>query len=144
MRRDAQCRSNYGFVSPRFLMRVEQTESRTAISKKCGKLQALRYTSDNRNYVRKERHSRLIRSTFGSVQFETSGTFRPALFWDVTQRRVVILYRHFGTTYRSHLQGSRRVWNLKPEGWRAPLFQGEKYQRKGPEIRKDNDDDNKS
>jgi hypothetical protein len=32
---------------------------------------------------------------------------RSALFWDITQRRVVILYRRFGTTYLSHLQGSR-------------------------------------
>ena len=27
-----------------------------------------------------------------------------ALFWDITQRRVVILYRHFETTYRSILK----------------------------------------
>jgi hypothetical protein len=32
---------------------------------------------------------------------------RSAIFWDITQRRVIILYRRFGTTYRSHLQGSR-------------------------------------
>jgi hypothetical protein len=32
-----------------------------------------------------------------------------ALFWDITQRRVVILYRRFGTTYRSHLQGSLKM-----------------------------------
>jgi hypothetical protein len=39
---------------------------------------------------------------------------RSALFWDITQRRVVILYQRFGTTYRSHLQGSRspRTWTL--------------------------------
>jgi hypothetical protein len=30
-----------------------------------------------------------------------------ALFWDVTQRIIVIHYRRFGTTSRSHLQGSR-------------------------------------
>jgi hypothetical protein len=28
---------------------------------------------------------------------------RSALFWGITQRRVVILYRRFGTTYRSRL-----------------------------------------
>jgi hypothetical protein len=28
---------------------------------------------------------------------------RSSLFWDVTQPRVVIMYRRFGTTYRSHL-----------------------------------------
>ena len=32
---------------------------------------------------------------------------RYALFWVVTQRVVVIYYRRFGTTCRSHLQGSR-------------------------------------
>jgi hypothetical protein len=32
---------------------------------------------------------------------------RSALFWGITLRRGVILYRRFGTTYRSHLQGSR-------------------------------------
>jgi hypothetical protein len=39
-----------------------------------------------------------------------------ALFWIITQRVVVISYRCFGTTYRSHLQGSRiqkRSWLLK-------------------------------
>jgi hypothetical protein len=30
-----------------------------------------------------------------------------ALFSDITQGRVVIVYRRFGATYRSHLQGSR-------------------------------------
>jgi hypothetical protein len=29
------------------------------------------------------------------------------VFWVITRRRVVIIYRSFGTTYRSHLQGSR-------------------------------------
>jgi hypothetical protein len=27
---------------------------------------------------------------------------RSALFWDITRRRVVIVYRRFGTTCRSH------------------------------------------
>jgi hypothetical protein len=30
---------------------------------------------------------------------------RSALFWGITRSRVVIIYRRFGTTYRSHLQG---------------------------------------
>jgi hypothetical protein len=30
-----------------------------------------------------------------------------ALFWDIIQRWVVFLYRRFGTSYRSDLQGSR-------------------------------------
>jgi hypothetical protein len=32
---------------------------------------------------------------------------RFALFWDNTHRWVVVLYRRFGITYWSHLQGSR-------------------------------------
>jgi hypothetical protein len=32
---------------------------------------------------------------------------RSAVLWDITRRRVVIVYRRVGTTYRSHLQGSR-------------------------------------
>jgi len=32
---------------------------------------------------------------------------RSALFWAITQPVVVIPHRRFGTTYRSHLQGSR-------------------------------------
>jgi hypothetical protein len=30
-----------------------------------------------------------------------------AIFWDFTHRRLVTLYRHFGTVCRSHCQGSR-------------------------------------
>jgi len=31
-----------------------------------------------------------------------------ALFWSITKQVMVIPYRLFGTTYRFHLQGSRR------------------------------------
>jgi hypothetical protein len=37
---------------------------------------------------------------------------RSAPFWDIMRRRMVIVYRRFGTTYRSHLQGSS--WTLDP------------------------------
>ena len=42
---------------------------------------------------------------------------RTALFWVITQRVVVIYYRRFGTSYRSHLQGSGNssFWPLKME-----------------------------
>jgi hypothetical protein len=36
---------------------------------------------------------------------------RTALFWIITQRIVVICYRRFGTTYRSHLKGQDLVNN---------------------------------
>jgi hypothetical protein len=37
---------------------------------------------------------------------------RSAPFWSITQRRVVILYRRFGATFRSHLQGSESILEL--------------------------------
>jgi len=40
-----------------------------------------------------------------------------AFFWDITHRRVVILCRPFGTTYRSHLQGYRNPGILSRVEW---------------------------
>jgi len=34
-------------------------------------------------------------------------TKRSALFWDITQRTVVIPYQRLGTTYLSYLHGSK-------------------------------------
>jgi hypothetical protein len=40
------------------------------------------------------------------------------VFWVITRRRVVIIYRRFGINYRSHLHGSRfQVGNSKLESW---------------------------
>jgi predicted acetyltransferase len=46
------------------------------------------------------------------IKFSNLGTLknlllRFALFWDITQRLVVVMYRRFGTTYLSHLQETR-------------------------------------
>jgi hypothetical protein len=38
---------------------------------------------------------------------QPSVILKSAVFWGITRRRVVIVYRSFGTTYRSHLHGSR-------------------------------------
>ena len=40
-----------------------------------------------------------------TMQIQTTFTLRTSLFWVITQRVVVIPYRLFGITYRSHLQG---------------------------------------
>jgi hypothetical protein len=37
-----------------------------------------------------------------------------ALFWGITRRRVVIVYRRFGTTYRSVFQGQESSRTLDP------------------------------
>jgi hypothetical protein len=47
----------------------------------------------------------------------TRGTYRvlkTAFFWAITQRLVLIPYRRFGVTYRSHLQGSRNQLDSLP------------------------------
>jgi hypothetical protein len=41
---------------------------------------------------------------------------RSALFWDITQHRVVVLYRRFGRTYRAHLQGTDLIY-IVAEAW---------------------------
>ena len=35
------------------------------------------------------------------------------LFWDIMQHTVLILYQHFGTTYRSHLHRDWLVWKCR-------------------------------
>jgi hypothetical protein len=43
---------------------------------------------------------------FARFQASITTQLTSALFWDIKQRRVVILYRRFGIIYRSHFQGS--------------------------------------
>ena len=43
------------------------------------------------------------------LQASAANQMKPAFFWDIRQRIVVIPNRRFGTTYRSHLQGSRQT-----------------------------------
>jgi hypothetical protein len=45
-----------------------------------------------------------------------------ALFQGITQRWAVVLYRHFGTTYRSHIQESR---SSRRTSWTWPLKMGQ-------------------
>jgi len=47
-----------------------------------------------------------IHTSFGITNF-TSIIIRTVLLWVIARQVVVISYRHFGTNYRSHLQGSR-------------------------------------
>jgi hypothetical protein len=50
----------------------------------------------------------IIRMYSRSQRFEASAAMlRSSLFWGITQRRVITLYRRFGTTYRSYHQGPR-------------------------------------
>jgi len=53
--------------------------------------------------------SQLISHTYQNTALRT------ARFWIITQRVVIICYRRFGTTYRSHLQGSRILIRLEKQ-----------------------------
>ena len=44
---------------------------------------------------------------FRVIKFPSAKYIKTAPFWTTTQRSVIIPYRRFGTTYGSHLQGSR-------------------------------------
>jgi hypothetical protein len=59
-------------------------------------------------------HYRVIK-----LQASAAMLMRPAHILDITQRRVLILYRRFGTTYPSYLQGSRSPTSFKmgPKGY---------------------------
>jgi hypothetical protein len=46
----------------------------------------------------------------------TTLVVRSAFFWDVTQRRLAVCRRRFGTTYRSHNRGSRVKQSKKNAG----------------------------
>jgi hypothetical protein len=87
-------------------------------------LQCLRVMTENQHYTHIQNYmkSRMMTNlkdvkTKDIPKFNTNEYTRPTqqnyvslrftLFWDITQRRMVILHRRFGTTYQSHLQGSR-------------------------------------
>jgi hypothetical protein len=53
-----------------------------------------------------------------------------ALCWDITCRRVAIVYRRFGTTHRSHLQGSRVREEDVSGQCIGPIFKGQESEKK--------------
>ena len=52
--------------------------------------------------------------------YSSTNIMRSALFIDITQRRVVILYRRFGRTHWSHLKRSWNSWPFKMGPIRCP------------------------
>jgi hypothetical protein len=61
------------------------------------------------------------------IQDNAATLMRSAIFWGITQRRMVIFYRRFGTPYGSHLQGSsvQRQSFTNVSGQRmGPAFKG--------------------
>jgi hypothetical protein len=55
-----------------------------------------------------DRHDFLLKSVRRRfIKLCVTMLMNSVVFWVITRRRVVIIYRRFGTTYRSHLHGSR-------------------------------------
>ena len=55
------------------------------------------------------------------VGTQTCWSLGSALFCDIMRRILVIPYRHFGTTYRSHLEGSMILGFLTLEACTKPI-----------------------
>jgi hypothetical protein len=92
------------------IMLSKQSRSTDAcVELRITKLSRFRYTLREQFFTLNEPTKNILkflRRFVGHPMHRTSTTLRSALFWDITQRRVVILYRRFRTTYRSHLQWS--------------------------------------
>jgi hypothetical protein len=56
-------------------------------------------------------------SVLSNTRFQASASvyIRPSLFWNVVQCKLALSYRRFGSTYRSHLQGS--TLKMRPIHW---------------------------
>jgi hypothetical protein len=78
------------------------------------------------------RKMRWLNFTYEWFQASAAMQMRSELFWDTTQRRVVFMYRRFGTFW-SHLKGSRGprrkvlgisefAWNDSWKSWNTPVI----------------------
>jgi hypothetical protein len=62
-----------------------------------------------------------IKWFYAGFQASTTVSMRCALFWDFTQRRMVLPYRRFGTTYQSHLDKSSSLNCLTSQDGIVPI-----------------------
>jgi hypothetical protein len=69
----------------------------------------MRMTKESQRILKEPCSSVIFSQQNSHAWFQASAAMqmRSALFWDITQRWVVVVYWRFGTTCRSHLQGSR-------------------------------------
>jgi len=54
-------------------------------------------------------HRVLTQLQLTNISYHIQSTVNSSLFWDVRRHRFVVVYRRFGTTYRSHIQGSNSL-----------------------------------
>jgi hypothetical protein len=60
--------------------------------------------------------------TWRCTEIKQTNILKSSLFWDVTQRRLVVSHRRFGTTYRSPLQGQSSPRRMLGTAWYAAAF----------------------
>jgi hypothetical protein len=72
------------------------------------------YTLGRHKYPTIVTHFVLLRSKYfcDHLVYRHLQFMRSAVFWDITRRCVVIVYRRFGKTFRSHLHGSKEQHEL--------------------------------
>ena len=69
----------------------------------CGAIMWVRHVTLQNSHLLGSAHCIVITT----LLYQTCYKVRYSVFWDFTQRKLVVIYRRFGTTYRYHLQGSR-------------------------------------
>jgi hypothetical protein len=77
-----------------------------------------------------------IHSLLDWFQASPAMLLRSMHFCDITRRRVVLVYRRFGTSYRSHIRGPR-VWPVKMGPIRCPETSVNNYHTTPPNIPED-------
>jgi hypothetical protein len=73
--------------------------------------------------------SRFVKNRCSKSQTKAVNVMLPSLFWEVTQRRLIVIYRRFWTTYQSHLQ-----WSSSPR--RTSVTNYQSALRNKPEQRR--------
>ena len=91
---------------------LKHVEHFTEINKLCNVASCWLYLKIGTVYIRTLYHccrgaclSCTLKAEVSPERFKSLTGLRTALFWVITQRVVVVPYRNFGTTYRSHFQG---------------------------------------
>jgi hypothetical protein len=95
----------------------------TPVSKSC---YSLSYTI-TMQFISKQKNQ-----TYSSIT--RSKYLRSALFWDITHHRVALLYRRFGATYRSHLQGPRGPLDPLPSDDGSKTYTGDLLAHSKPVV----------
>jgi hypothetical protein len=92
------CKKNYCMCTSKKLLHVHFKETTACVLQKTS-VRVLQI-----NYCMCT--SKKLLHAYAWTQASAAVSMRSSLFWDIAQHRLVVTYRRFGATYRSHPQGS--------------------------------------